>query len=155
MTTTPSSTRTIKYCPCVLCGATIVATTEEDCIAHLQVCSTFPQVHPEGQATNPQAIYTTTTTTSTNEPSAPTIPIAAGVAASPPTNSSNHEDETRGTAAAATARGRGVEVEHLSVAQLRRYIQQAGLAADEGLETRELQQRAHEATVRTSLNPFQ
>ena len=138
---------TTKYCPCVLCGETIVATTEEDCIAHMQVCSTFGNVHPEGKATNPNAIYTKT---KTNEPAAPTITIAAGVAASP----TNNEDETR-TAATAASRGGIVEVEHMSVTQLRRYIQQAGLSSDDCLEKSELQQRAHEATVRTSQNPFQ
>lgn len=203
-TTTPSSTTTTKYCPCVLCGATIVATTEDDCLAHMQVCSTFHQVHPEGRATNAQAIYTTTKTstpTTTTQkkkdsnytnlpshagniidqgerdtenvhssnsssatmalpPSAPTITIAtAAAAAASPTNNSNNEDEMRTAAAARglpseSSRG-GVEVEHLSVAQLRRYIQQAGLASDDCLEKSELQHRAHEATVRTSQNPFQ
>ena len=186
MTTTPSSTRTTKYCPCVLCGATIVATTEDECLAHLQVCSTFHRVHPKGQATNPQAMYTTTKTPTNDQgeretenvhsrnnssatmalPPLAATAAAAGAIASQENNSNDDDDDdrtmtkaTRSAAAAAlpseSSRGRGVEVEHLSVAQLRRYIQQAGLAADEGLETRELQQRAHEATVRTSLNPFQ
>ena len=97
-------------------------------------------------------------------PSAATT-AAAGVAiaASQENNSDDDDDRTMTKATLSSAAAvlpsdssRGVvEVDHLSVAQLRRYIQQAGLASDDCLEKSELQQRAHDATVRTSQNPFQ
>ena len=49
---------TKKYCQCVLCGETIVADSQEECTAHMEVCQAFQNTHPEGKPTNPNAVYT-------------------------------------------------------------------------------------------------
>jgi hypothetical protein len=47
----------MKTCRCVLCGEEIVASCQEDCVAHMAVCPAFTRVHPENGKTNPNGVY--------------------------------------------------------------------------------------------------
>lgn len=47
----------MKNVRCVLCGQEIMASSQEDCEAHMAVCPAFARVHPEHGETNPQGVY--------------------------------------------------------------------------------------------------
>jgi hypothetical protein len=47
----------MKHVKCVLCGQEIIASSQEDCEAHMAVCPAFARVHPEHGETNPEGVY--------------------------------------------------------------------------------------------------
>ena len=48
---------TLKSCRCVLCGEEFVASSPEECMAHMEACQAFGRVHPTSGETNPDGVY--------------------------------------------------------------------------------------------------
>ncbi|OEU11188.1 hypothetical protein FRACYDRAFT_246300 [Fragilariopsis cylindrus CCMP1102] len=171
---------TKKYCQCVLCGETIVADSQEECTAHMEVCQAFQNTHPEGKPTNPNAVYTnqhhnhTTSSSSsssnnnnnsnayydilqegdnreTEEDSNSTSSSAKEIDTTT-TTTTDYKDNT--ICSEDDKISISVVVDQMSIKELNRFIRQAGLSDKDCIEKVDLQNRAKEAEFRLSLNPF-
>ena len=182
-TTTKTKIMTKKYCQCVLCGETIVADSQEECTAHMEVCQAFQNTHPEGKPTNPNAVYTnqhhnnhTTSSSSSSNNNNNNNSSSSNYAYDILQEGDNRETEEDNnststkeidTTTTTTTDYKdnsicseddkisiSVVVDQMSIKELKRFIRQAGLSDKDCNEKVDLQNRAKEAEFRTSLNPF-
>ena len=173
---------TKKYCQCVLCGETIVADSQEECTAHMEVCQAFQNTHPEGKPTNPNAVYTNQhhnnhTTSSSSSSSNNNCSNADDILQEgdnrereedynststkdidttttiTPTTTTDYKDNSMCSEDDKSSSSVKV-VDQMSIKELKRFIRQAGLSDKDCIEKVDLQNRAKEAEFRTSLNPF-
>ena len=173
---------TKKYCQCVLCGETIIADSQEECTAHMEVCQAFQNTHPEGKPTNPNAVYTNqhhnnhTTSSSSSSNNNSSRSNAYYDILQEGDNRETEEDNNRtstkeiDTTTPTTTTtayednsmcsedddkiSNSVVVDQMSIKELKRFIRQAGLSDKDCIGGVDLQNRAKEAEFRTSLNPF-
>ena len=124
-----------KSCQCVLCGQTFIASTQEDCVAHMEVCQAFDRVHPtDGSPVNPNGVYDPPPP----PPSAAAAAAAAATAASPPPPP---PPPTRTTTPVVLT----TPIEEMSIKELQQTIINAGFDYKDCIEKQDLQQRARQA----------
>ena len=150
----------MKQCRCVLCGEMILAETQEDCVAHMQVCEAFCRVHPPsseggggGVKTNPNGIYPP----QEEEVAAPPAATAAAAAAVPAPGDENDKSSSARARARAqeeeeeiwndknTAVLEEVDDDQMSVREMKELISNSGLTYSDCLEKKDLRNRAREA----------
>jgi hypothetical protein len=107
-----------RTCRCPLCGISIVASSQDECVDHMRECSAFKNVHPDTGPTNFDYF-------NQNKKDAVPSPVAA-----------EEPVPTVATDAAITA---------MNIKELKRFIEVSGLRHEDCVEKADLVARAREA----------
>ena len=142
-----------RHCRCPLCGKMIVAASMEECVAHMQSCSAFAQVHPTtaegGTEAEPNmaffekekaAMKANRTAAQAAARAAPNPQPKPQPKPAPPGGAGNP------FSSAIAAERSAEDIAAMNIKELRRHIESVGLSHGDCLEKRDLHDRAMDAT---------